>query len=529
MGKISSYPSDSQVTTSDRLIGSDNENSNETKNFEIGDIINLAASIIVPPGGFVPYTGASSSVDLGAFTLTTSYLTSNLGMFIDGAISLNGNEGNTSDVLVSQGPGATPTWSNALSQFVPYSGATGNVDLGVYDINADVATFTLMFSPEIYVNNIYNKSASPLIFIGSDSSSPVGLLIDTSGNTFKLGDYNGNFNSTYISIFDSQHKIEFNGGFYIGNGEGTTGEVLTSQGAGASPIWTSLAGFVPYTGATTGVNLGIYSLTAANVNANNVVPVLGGSGNIFFGGAGGYGVARNGVYALGTDITILGDSTPGSSTYIQIDGNLGYISFYNGVVDLSNTQGLQLSNGQGSAGDILTSSGIGFVPSWSSLGDSLYLPFLIAYSDLSQNIAAINVGQAMIINQVNNSYNININANTVGDLTRITFYKSGIYNIQFSAQLKRTSGGASATVDIWFRKGGADIPNSNTSINLQANAGVLVASWNLFYYVDVSLPNPYIEIMWASTNSSISIQAVAANAVHPATPSVILTVNQISA
>ena len=36
MGKISTYPTDTNVSLSDRLIGTDNENNNETKNFTVG-------------------------------------------------------------------------------------------------------------------------------------------------------------------------------------------------------------------------------------------------------------------------------------------------------------------------------------------------------------------------------------------------------------------------------------------------------------------------------------------------------------
>jgi hypothetical protein len=46
MGKISTYPNDTNVSLSDRLIGTDNENNNETKNFTIGSIASLLLSQI---------------------------------------------------------------------------------------------------------------------------------------------------------------------------------------------------------------------------------------------------------------------------------------------------------------------------------------------------------------------------------------------------------------------------------------------------------------------------------------------------
>lgn len=41
MGKISTYPTDTNVSLSDRLIGTDNENNNETKNFTVGALASI--------------------------------------------------------------------------------------------------------------------------------------------------------------------------------------------------------------------------------------------------------------------------------------------------------------------------------------------------------------------------------------------------------------------------------------------------------------------------------------------------------
>lgn len=390
MAKISSYPSDANVTTSDRLIGSDNENSNETKNFSVGDIINLAASIIVPAGGFVPYTGATTNVDLGAFGLTTSYLTSSLGMFIDGAISLNGDEGNTGEVLVSQGPGATPSWSNALSQFVPYTGATGNVDLGTYNLIAD----------------------------------------NVQANIFQL---------------NSGGILGLYGTLQLNGNPGASGQVLTSSGGGV-PTWSD-------------------SLTLN-------------------------GLTLNGQIVINNDISLNGNT--------------------------------------GASGELMVSAGAGLPPTWQSISAAVQLPYLSAHSAVQQTATLANTGYAMKFQSVDISNNISVIIDGSGNPTRITPAESGVYNIQFSAQIQRTTGGASATIDIWFRQGGVDIPNSNTSVNIQANAGYLVAAWNFFTYIDVDAANPYVEIMWATTDTDVSLQQAASSAVHPATPSIIVTVNKIS-
>jgi uncharacterized membrane protein len=406
MGKISSYPSDANVTTSDRLIGSDNENSNETKNFEVGDIINLAATIIIPQvgGSFVPYTGATGNVDLGAYTLSTSYLTSSLGMFIDGgngAINLDGDEGLTGEFLVSQGPGATPSWTNPSSVFVPYTGATADVDLGAYDIDADAASFSVVNTDDIYSSNLFAFGVNPNIFVGNDALQPVGLLIDTSTNFFALGDIFSQFNGTKINIEDGSSRITFVGGFNLSNGEGTAGQVLTSAGAGTTPIWSS-------------------------------APEL--ATNTFWKG-----------------------------------------SFYDSI---------------------------------------------------TQTLAAANTATPVILRSTDLTATNGISIVTDGtNLSRITFANAGVYNILFSAQLEN-SALAVQTVDFWLRKNGstaaANIPHTNGKVQLQALTNHLMAAWN--YFVTVAAGD-YIQLVWSATSTNISMVTEAANALHPATPSIILTAN----
>jgi len=115
--------------------------------------------------------------------------------------------------------------------------------------------------------------------------------------------------------------------------------------------------------------------------------------------------------------------------------------------------------------------------------------------------------------------------------SRIIAPASGLYNFQFSAQL--TSSNASAkTVWIWPRKNGTDIPNSNGEVSLSANDQDLVVAWN--WVVSMSA-NDYFEIMYASSDTAVSIAAHAAETgangtatfARPAVPSVILTVTEI--
>lgn len=112
-----------------------------------------------------------------------------------------------------------------------------------------------------------------------------------------------------------------------------------------------------------------------------------------------------------------------------------------------------------------------------------------------------------------------------GKATLIQVSKYANYNIQFSAQLNRTSGGSSKQITIWLRKNGTDLDWSATHLTVQANQGKLVAAWNFFVRIDVG---DSIQIMWTQ-NDAIEILAESSDLItpHPAVPSVIITVNEI--
>jgi hypothetical protein len=120
---------------------------------------------------------------------------------------------------------------------------------------------------------------------------------------------------------------------------------------------------------------------------------------------------------------------------------------------------------------------------------------------------------------------VSVTNDTFSKPTLFRVANAGVYNVQFSAQLNRTSGGSAQVVSIWLRKNGTDVPNTATHVSLQANAGKLVAAWNFF--IDM-ISTDTIQIMW-SHNGAINILAESADLAlpHPAVPSVIVTINQL--
>lgn len=112
--------------------------------------------------------------------------------------------------------------------------------------------------------------------------------------------------------------------------------------------------------------------------------------------------------------------------------------------------------------------------------------------------------------------------------SRVTFSYSGVYDIQFSAQADRVSGFGTDTIDIWFRKNGTDVPDSNTVVTVSgsANAAKTVAAWNYVVSVDAS---DYVELVWRASDTNLELIADSAGTspTRPAVPSVILTVTQV--
>jgi hypothetical protein len=149
-----------------------------------------------------------------------------------------------------------------------------------------------------------------------------------------------------------------------------------------------------------------------------------------------------------------------------------------------------------------------------------------SFFDTSTQTCASGAIEAM---KVNNSEAFNsgvfVGIDIDSNPTLFTVSNAGVYNVQFSAQLNRTSGGSSKTVSIWLRKNGVDIPNTATHLNVQANAGKLVAAWNFFVEIGAT---DSIQIMW-SQDDAIDILYQAADTLipHPAVPSVIITINRV--
>jgi hypothetical protein len=138
------------------------------------------------------------------------------------------------------------------------------------------------------------------------------------------------------------------------------------------------------------------------------------------------------------------------------------------------------------------------------------------YDTTDQTAAVINTAYAMTFNSTDLSQGVYIGSPT----SRVYVDTANVYNIQFSAQLLNAAGGAH-NAWIWLRKNGTDLANSATTVRVQGNNTELVAAWNFLLSMNAG---DYFELMWEVSDTSVSLFNDPATAVHPAIPSVILTV-----
>jgi len=166
-------------------------------------------------------------------------------------------------------------------------------------------------------------------------------------------------------------------------------------------------------------------------------------------------------------------------------------------------------------------------------GRWLQLPYNQLSSSQNQTAASVAVAYALTLNTNEFPDGISIVSNS-----QITFAREGIYNVAYSIQFKNTNN-SSEDIDIWLRKNGTDIANSNSRFSIPprksaGNPSHLIAVTPIM--VDITADGQYIEIMWRVSNTAVSIEAFAAVTASPgvtpaipATPSVIIGVTHVSA
>lgn len=152
-------------------------------------------------------------------------------------------------------------------------------------------------------------------------------------------------------------------------------------------------------------------------------------------------------------------------------------------------------------------------------------PYYGAFLDLTDQYASANTATPMTFGTTQIADGI-----SVVDGTKITFARSGVYDLQFSAMFTNPES-ASYEVSVWLDRNGANEAGSNTDLTVPSKHGSsnghAVAAWNFVVYLAAG---DYLRLMWSTPISTVFIEHKAAQTspARPETPSVILTVNQVN-
>lgn len=142
------------------------------------------------------------------------------------------------------------------------------------------------------------------------------------------------------------------------------------------------------------------------------------------------------------------------------------------------------------------------------------------YSNQTQVAAAPNTAYAITYNNTASNYGVYVDP---GNTSHIKVSRPAIYNVQFSIQLDKTSGGTGLFY-IWPRVNGVNIADSASVIQIQGNNAEIFSAANFF----VPLSNgDYFQLMYSVSDVSVQLQSFAAAAPVPAIPSIIVTVMQV--
>ncbi len=151
--------------------------------------------------------------------------------------------------------------------------------------------------------------------------------------------------------------------------------------------------------------------------------------------------------------------------------------------------------------------------------------YISAISTTDQT-GSVSVATAVKLENVVFNSGITIANDGGGNPTRITFAAAGTYALAPSFQFKNTDS-ADHDVTFWFRKNGTNIANSASVAHVPkaADGGVMLSQ--IVFYETVTA-GQYIEIMWLPENVAVTLDFLAAGAIAPAVPSVILAAERIA-
>jgi len=139
-----------------------------------------------------------------------------------------------------------------------------------------------------------------------------------------------------------------------------------------------------------------------------------------------------------------------------------------------------------------------------------------------QTAASANTAYSITYDAPTNKYKID--RDTTNN-ERIVFEEKGEYLLNFTAEITSTSA-SDVKFYFWPSKNGTNLDNLTVIKTIHNNGGILTASRSFLLELDA---DDYIEMKWAVNSTSGSLNASAATAFAPASPSSTLAITRIHA
>ena len=143
-----------------------------------------------------------------------------------------------------------------------------------------------------------------------------------------------------------------------------------------------------------------------------------------------------------------------------------------------------------------------------------------------QGITSATIAYTLSLNNTDpDSFGVSITGSN-----RILFAHDGVYNIQFSAQVFNKTNNTIHDATFWLRKNGSDVADSAGVVSIPGKhtgiTGAAIPSWN---YILGITAGSYLQLMWHGSNTDLSIEPLinGTSPIHPLSPSLILTAQQV--
>lgn len=277
----------------------------------------------------------------------------------------------------------------------------------------------------------------------------------------------------------------------------------------------------------------IYNATGGPLNENEYRVVYVSGADTLSGTLKGYLAQSDDINTVETTLGIVTETIlPDQTGYITTRGlvrNINTSMFAAGdVLYLSGTVPGGLTNQRVSPPNLDVIVGYVVV---SDPNGSIYVDVRSSY-EYPQYISVSNSGS--ITGSAGTAYTVTYNtasyssAAYLDNNSRLYVSKPGLYDLQYTAQINRFGSSGTATVSIWLKKEGTNVPLTNRDFISTGNTGTANTVGTSNYHIFME-SGSYVELAWSTDDADVGMQGspAAVFPTRPSTPSISVTLNRV--